>query len=639
KSRLSLEVTSAEGESAVLDLPPGPSQSARRQSTRIVATLGRPAGFDLSGSANVRVELDGVHQLPAHADGFESLDALVVAGDDFLADASPEQLTALREWVREGGHLIVSAGRSVEAYHDSPLAEWIPIAVGGPTTLRQLSGLEAFAGQSTRIALSRRTGVPAAQIEPPDVTDAYRVIVTEVNRPLVVRAPVGFGVVTLVAVDLDVPPLSTWEGIGTFGRRLIGRNEGRAAEGDTEAGGQIGQSGISDLGTQLYVAQEQFPRVRRLSSWAVMGLIALYLALIGPVEYLLVHRLLKRPRLTWISFPLMVGLAVALAAWGARASNGEQVRLNQIDIVDLDAATDPQHVHRRGQTWMTLYSPESTRYRVEVRPIEMGDQPQADASAARVAWFGIPEDNFGGMYREGGLELGRAEYRFAPRARAIDNLPVAVWSTRALTADWDGDGDGLVASRLQASSLGHLSGVVEHALPAPIEDWIVAYGNRVYFPANERVATIAPGQRWSTSLPGVMSRELAGYLTGTVQIRIERALGTGGDIRIERTPYNSLSRDPRQIVEMLTFHQQAGGTAYTTLTNTALSELDLSRTVELDRAVLFGRIETPAARLMLAETGEETLKELKADRHATFVRILLPVERDPRTRTELPKFD
>ena len=83
-------------------------------------------------------------------------------------------------------------------------------------------------------------------------------------------------------------------------------------------------------------------------------------------------------------------------------------------------------------------------------------------------------------------------------------------------------------------------------------------------------------------------------------------------------------------MRILTFHEAAGGKDYTGLDNSSLSYLDLSKMLTLDRAVLFGRINFPAAELIVdGESDAETT-------HTVFVRIVMPVRKDTYIPGELP---
>ena len=81
--------------------------------------------------------------------------------------------------------------------------------------------------------------------------------------------------------------------------------------------------------------------------WVAL-LIVLYILLIGPVEYFFLKRVLGRLELTWITFPIIV-LTVSLAAYfTAYALKGRDLKVNKIDVVDVDPAPAAASTARRG---------------------------------------------------------------------------------------------------------------------------------------------------------------------------------------------------------------------------------------------------------------------------------------------------
>jgi hypothetical protein len=72
---------------------------------------------------------------------------------------------------------------------------------------------------------------------------------------------------------------------------------------------------------------------------------------------------------------------------------------------------------------------------------------------------------------------------------------------------------------------------------------------------------------------------------------------------------------------MVTFHGEAGGTLYTGLGNGALRQFDWTPLLDLNRAVLIGRIRRP---LTHWKVDGQTVEP---DQSHTFVRIVLPVKR------------
>ena len=292
---------------------------------------------------------------------------------------------------------------------------------------------------------------------------------------------------------------------------------------------RLTQTGISELATQLDATQDDFPSVVRVTTWPVMGLLVALLLVIGPLDYLLVHKLLRRPELTWITFPLFViAAAGSTVVWGAWAK-GDRLLCNQLDILDVDAVSGTT----RARSFNLLYSPENRRYNVSVEPnpvngLAPGATAGSAAAAARppqVAWRGRPESSFGGMYCAGGAEIARPPYAVAPEDRELEGVPIAVWSAKNLQAEWRGRTSGLVDDQLESRGPSRLEGALVHHFPEPIDDWILAYGHQVFRPQNDpktgRPLPLVPGVRW---LPQTASqRELAGYLTGTArQIQVGR---------------------------------------------------------------------------------------------------------------------
>jgi len=103
------------------------------------------------------------------------------------------------------------------------------------------------------------------------------------------------------------------------------------------------------------------------------------------------------------------------------------------------------------------------------------------------------------------------------------------------------------------------------------------------------------------------------------------------DVVFNREDYAPLSRDPLSIARMATFHEEAGGQSYTSLTNRLLDADDLSRQLQLGRVVLFGRFveDSPAP-----DTLEVDGVPLSPDRADVFVRLVLPVKKT----AEIPRF-
>jgi hypothetical protein len=96
----------------------------------------------------------------------------------------------------------------------------------------------------------------------------------------------------------------------------------------------------------------------------------LYILLIGPGDYLFLKKVLGRMELTWITFPTIVLTVSLLAYVAAYTFKGTELRINQVDVVDLDLQPIAGHgLPMRGSTWATLFSPQNRDYDVGLVPL------------------------------------------------------------------------------------------------------------------------------------------------------------------------------------------------------------------------------------------------------------------------------
>jgi len=598
--------------------------------TRLVVTVGEPPGFasvamatDKSATTEAQAAAaDAVHvvsasaeQLPVEALAYDGVSLLVLAGSVQL---SSEQSVALRDWIARGGHVVLSLPAKSETMLEvlEPLTHWLPVTVTNePIVVREFSSLEAYAGRNVRVPFAGRLSVSKVGSEHGAILAGSR------DDALLVRAPYGFGSVTVLALDLTQPPLSQWAGVTALGRRLLGDVTASEDLGDarTAKRAQLSSTGVTDLATQLHAIQDNFDGVTRVSPWFVMGLLGLLLIAIGPLDYLLVHRLLRRPRATWVTFPLWVALAAVLASRGAMLWNGTALRVNQFHLVNVDAGTGTC----RTQLWTNLYSPATTSVStLNASSIIPASAGEALARQSRSSWSGLPETTFGGMYRGVGIELGRSGYSQTPD-NLLSNLPLVQWSSKPLVTEETGPAGSLIESELTASGSGRLTGTLMHRLNGSLEDWFLVYGNRVYRQSKTRddpnTLPLASDRLWRVEQPNVFQRELRPFLTGQITVATRKDGSKLQDVSHRQAIYDPLSLDAGGLARMLTFHEEAGGTKYTGLTNRLLEGEDLSHLLKLGRAILFGRLNGSAGRISL------DAKDLKPNRETTFVRLVFPV--------------
>ncbi len=125
--------------------------------------------------------------------------------------------------------------------------------------------------------------------------------------------------------------------------------------------------------------------------------------------------------LTWITFPIWVVLVSAGAYALAMYTKGDELRLNQVDLVDVDV----QSGMARGTSWLNLFSPQSQTFDLGLAPARAVGATVAD-SQRLLSWLGTGGTRFGG----GSGALFAGQYDFSPELDTLSHVPVQVWSTK-----------------------------------------------------------------------------------------------------------------------------------------------------------------------------------------------------------------
>ncbi len=253
-----------------------------------------------------------------------------------------------------------------------------------------------------------------------------------------------------------------------------------------------------ELGVDLKRDLESFGDVPVISFGWVALFILFYIALVGPLDYLLLKKVFKRLELTWITFPIMV-LIVSVAAYAtAYYFKGDDLRINKIDLVDIDLQ-GPGQVY--GQSWFTLFSPRIRNYTIGLEPAapEWGgrwDESDADAPLppVMVAAMDGPEPMLGGTSQS----LFRRPYEYADDAGGLRRVPIPVWATRTFTSSWRvplkdrqaADRPPPIQAELRVSRDGKaLSGAITNHLPAELQGVVLFFQGQWY-----QLGDLVPGE-------------------------------------------------------------------------------------------------------------------------------------------------
>jgi hypothetical protein len=631
----------AGGASQDAAMPQGPE--ALMPSETLILTLGRPQGvetmvelpgfkvatrgpnnasFDEIVTARVDAQTG---LLPGRWYGYDAARAIVLDTNDRQVLSALDALRGrpLVDWVERGGHLVIAVGANWQIVRDSVLAPILPGLLNGQERVTSLEALDRFAASTKQITPPGTAPVMVTKLQEVNERGGKTLAAVTANLPLVVRGSYGFGRVTLITLDVDQKPFSDWPDRSLFWIKALDLK--RPAIDPTGAGpGMPGRwYGISDLSSQLRAALEQFPGVKLIPFGWVAFFIFLYILLIGPGDYFFLKKVLKRMELTWITFPTIVLTVSLVAYYAAYVLKGNDLLINKVDLVDIDQ----EQGFARGNTWISLFSPQNRDYTIHAIPTPLhtddtappatstgGETPRAPAGTEVVmSWFSAPEDQFAAMGNSSRrFSFSGSGYAYEPKGGVeyLENVRIPIWSTKCITAQWFSPAAPLVEADLIQAGTDRVEGTVTNRQSIPLEDAVLAYGKEVYVLGN-----LGPGTPVRVELAA--HRNLSGHLKAKAQKYTSEQPWNRDSFKIDRS----------ELLQAIMFHDSEIAPANErVLGNGPLHRVDLSGQLALDRPMLVARINRTGARVMLDKAPSPP----KIDQ-LTLVRLILPIKKSQGT--------
>jgi hypothetical protein len=420
-----------------------------------------PSGAAQAGVANLRAA-----DLPTVGERLNALGGLVVQGNA-AASLSAEQRRAVRDWVAAGNHLVLAgalrAPRANAVLPDGVL----PVTPLGVDPLVDLSELAAWAeyprppGGPGPVARYRAEGEP---------------LVGTAERALVRRFELGRGTITLLAVDLDLEPLASWDGTPALLQKVF--EPALPSPGDN-ARQRTARLAERDLAVRLQQPVEALPPDVYPSWQMVLLILGGFTLVVGPLLHLALARADRRGWL-WLAVPGgAVVLSGALYHVGI-GREGRDVLGNVVSYVRLE----PEHGVSRQYLAGGFFAPTHARLQVSVpgdTPVRVGGSwndpsrlpPRGPAGAAPAA------------------PVVRVDQGIETRVAFASNQ----WMMRTVILERSlGPELGRISARLERSmGTGNggavLKGSVRNDTPYVLEDAAVLIGDSL-----NRLGTLAPGE-------------------------------------------------------------------------------------------------------------------------------------------------
>ena len=581
-----------------------------------VVCIGDPMGVEKLGAneilkrdAQIAVsQPSSAAELPDASIGYDGVDLIMITGqgEDLLKDLSETQADAITGWIADGGRLFVTLGESAEKFAES--APWLIKLLPLENDQVKIQRIDPAAIETYTATQSPLEEFAALRL-PKGVGET--IITGRTNRrvstPLAAIYTYGFGRVTVLATDLDRDPFKDWPQRMDLITQLTG-DVFVLEKNRKQATNQL--TSFDDLVGQTRATLDQFS-VKRRYGFSVLSLVLMALiALVGPLDYLLINRVLGKPLLGWLTFPIVaLGLSAVLASQAAprtdssvesQASGHPLVQRNQIEVIDMDVASK----HGRGFSWQYIYSHNANRFNVNVQPTDsLGTF--GEVKAIRTAGFGNPGHAFGGIQISGenaqlpsyrvtasdsdGVRADAHDVSFAPRSSK------SLATRLRLKSSID---SAMSMERRRGSEL--LQGGLQNPLEVDLLNGMLVYRNWVYllptrFPVGGQIEAVEnlrqKNFRWQLSRQQALEKNA-----------IENEAWRPSD-------YHS----PDRIAEMLMFHDAVGGTRYTGLRDEPLAFLDLSDLLTDDRCILVGRVDGSLLDVNLQTANSQTANSQPAN--------------------------
>ncbi len=607
------------------ELAPGVVTSGIPATNRLLLEYG--PSFGLAGivaNENVDNELlttrianvKSAASLPVSWIGYEAVDSVLMTTSEPELYRSllqnPARLQALKRWVELGGRVVIFCGAEGEELlkADGPLADLIPGKFASMQRLRQSHPLETFSGGEQLVAGNRRIDLLIPKLEETKGKILVHAGSRPTDLPIVVRSRLGLGELVFVGLDFDRPPLRDWAGRATFLRKVLGWDE-EGADLEQLAQGLAAVESVDMIGQLRNALDSKFAGVEVISFAFVAFLVLGYIVLIGPGDYYLVRKILRRPELTWITFPAIVVCVSTAAYFYANWSKGDQLRVNQVEVVDIDTSSGLV----RGTVWSHYFTPQVDKYNLTIKPSLFGGAAPDDANC-QVSWLGLPGHALGGMQASASqTAVFSTGYSYNSTRSKMAGLPVQVWSTKTISARWSAQVDSpTITTELQPTVDQLLVGQFTNATGAELEDCMLLYNRWAYHigPVADGTTITIDHSRQPRSVKTLLTSAMAGDTTIT---------DTADDGTV---PFHLASSDVTRLLKAMMFFKAISGSRYTSKLNRYQSFIDLSHLLlQDDCAVLVAKLSVPGSQWF---DKTEPLRS-DEDRRWTYYRFVLPVQK------------
>lgn len=355
----------------------------------------------------------------------EGIDVMFLSSEKAI-ELGVGQVNALVAWMQRGGHLIIGVEQLTDINGTPWLRDLLPATLTTVVNLSTHEALQQFArdavpgnyrGTLSPAGTADVTATSDVQFDAAPIAVAKgtirdgTVMIGDAANPLAIDAPRGRGRITLLTFSPEREPFISWKNKAWFWKGIADVPANVFLRG---AGGAPVENHLSSDG--IFSAMIQTTQVRKLPLGWLLALLVAYLVVIGPLDQCWLKKI-NRQMLTWITFPCYVVFFSALIYFIGFHLRAGELEWNEMDIVDILPDSSDDDAVFRGQTYVSIYSPNNADYDIA-------------GNLKFTALRGQSAGNFGGKPDNSHANIEQVGNNFKAQAH------VAVWTSELFVTDW-----------------------------------------------------------------------------------------------------------------------------------------------------------------------------------------------------------
>lgn len=279
-------------------------------------------------------------------DSLNNFNVIVINNFD-TSKLTQEQYGALKEWVADGGNLLIGTGPS----HSKTLAIFKDDFITGE--IGEVSSI------STKELYKLAQGGTAGESMQISVLDLKlkdsSAIVTEGNTPLVLKMEKGSGTVSVAAFDFGLEPLSGWVGRVSFSEKLL-----QKLLPNIYSNPYIGKD--IHMNNNMYAIDNSLRNIPELPKAKTRDLVILlfaYIIFVAPLSYFILKKLDKREWM-WLTVPTASLIFAFIIYTSGFATRMNEPIVNIINIVEFG-----KNGNALPKSYAGVFTPNKSNIRVE----------------------------------------------------------------------------------------------------------------------------------------------------------------------------------------------------------------------------------------------------------------------------------